>query len=184
MALTISHGGGPGVYPEHSWEAKSGSIASGFIPEFDLRLLADGRTLVNCHDVTVDRTMNNIGTGPVSSKTVSHWQRARIKPAIPGGAEGRPVFWDEVLGRWAGRVVLVAELKDPSAVDVFLDSVLSRGVAPASWLSRSTWRPRPASLPLASRQFFSATPRRHSHLSRSRPPASTTSPSGSDAMAS
>ncbi len=69
--LTISHRGGTGVYPEHSWEAKSGSIASGFIPEFDLRLLADGRTLVNCHDVTVDRTMNNIGTGPVSSKTVS-----------------------------------------------------------------------------------------------------------------
>lgn len=175
MALTISHGGGPGVYPEHSWEAKSGSIASGFIPEFDLRLLADGPTLVNCHDVTVGRTMNNIGTGPVSSKTVSQWQRARIKPAIPGGAEGRPVFWDEVLDRWAGRVVLVAELKDPSAVDVFLDSVLSRGVAPSILAKSFDLATAPASLPLASRQFFSATPRRHSHLRRSRPPASTTS---------
>jgi glycerophosphoryl diester phosphodiesterase len=128
--LTISHRGGPGVYPEHSWEAKTGSIAYGFVPEFDLRLLADGRTLVNCHDATVDRTMNNIGTGPVGSKTISQWQRARVKPAIPGGAEGRPVFWDEVLDRWGGRVVLVAELKDPSAVGVFLHSVLSRGVAP------------------------------------------------------
>lgn len=129
--LTISHRGGPGVYPEHSWEAKSGSVDSGFVPEFDLRLLSDGRTLVNCHDATVDRTMNNIGTGPVASKTISQWQRARIKPAIPGGAEGRPVFWDEVLDRWAGRVVLVAELKDPYAVEVFLDGVLSRGVGPS-----------------------------------------------------
>ncbi len=127
--LTISHRGGPGVYPEHSWEAKTGSVASGFVPEFDLRLLADGQTLVNCHDATVERTMNNIGTGPVSSKTVPEWQRARIKPAIPGGAEGRPLFWDELLDRWGGRVVLVAELKDPSAVDVFLRGVLSRGLA-------------------------------------------------------
>lgn len=175
MALTISHGGGPGVYPEHSWEAKSGSIASGFIPEFDLRLLADGRTLVNCHDVTVDRTISNIGTGPVSGKTVSQWQRARIKPAIPGGAEGRPVFWDEVLDRWAGRVVLVAELKDPSAVDVFLDSVLSRGLAP-SILAKSFDLATASRLAAAGVEtILSATPRRHSHLRRSRPLASTTS---------
>jgi glycerophosphoryl diester phosphodiesterase len=129
--LTISHRGGPGVYPEHSWEAKTGSVDYGFVPEFDLRLLADGRTLVNCHDDTVDRTMNNIGTGLVSDKTSGQWQRARIKPAIPGGAEGRPVFWDEVLDRWGGRVVLVAELKDPAGLDVFVHSVVSRGIAPS-----------------------------------------------------
>lgn len=128
--LTISHRGGPGVYPEHSWEAKAGSIASGFLPEFDLQLLADGRTLVVCHDATVDRTMNNIGTGLVSSKTAFQWQRARIKPAILGGAEGRPVFWDEALDRWGGQVVLVAELKNPAGVDLFIDSVLSRGLGP------------------------------------------------------
>lgn len=129
--LTISHRGGPGVYPEHSWEAKTGSVEYGFIPEFDLRLLADGRTLVNCHDLTVDRTMVNLGSGPVSSKTAENWHRARIKPALPGGAEGRPLFWDEVLDRWGGRVVLVAELKDPDGLDVFLDSVLSRGLGPS-----------------------------------------------------
>lgn len=126
--LTISHRGGPGVYPEHSWEAKAGTVGYGFVPEFDLRLLADGHTLVNCHDVTVDRTMVNLGSGPVSAKTAGEWHRARIKPAIPGGAEGRPLFWDEVLDRWGGRVVLVAELKDHAGVDVFLDSVLSRGL--------------------------------------------------------
>src|SRR4028119_1463187 len=98
--LTISHRGGPNIYPENSWEAKRGSVGFGFIPEFDLRLLADGRTLVSCHDATADRTMNNIGTGPVSSKNGAHWKSARIKPAIPGGAEGRPLFWDEVLDRW------------------------------------------------------------------------------------
>lgn len=125
--LTISHRGGPGVYPEHSWEAKTGSVASGFVPEFDLRVLADGRTLVNCHDETVDRTMINIAPGAVRTKTVAEWRRARIRPAIPGGAEGRPVFFDELLDTWGGRFVLVAELKDDEAVEVFTDSILSRG---------------------------------------------------------
>ncbi len=126
--LTVSHRGGPGVYPEHSWEAKTGSMGSGFVPEFDLRVLADGRTLVNCHDETVDRTMINIAPGEVGTKTVQDWRRARIRPAIPGGAEGRPVFWDELLDAWGGRVVLLAELKDDEAVGVFVDGIVGRGV--------------------------------------------------------
>lgn len=126
--LTISHRGGPGIYPEHSWEAKTGSMSYGFVPEFDLRLLSDGQTLVNCHDPTVDRTMINIGSGPVSAKTVEQWRRARIRPAISGGAEGRPVFWDEVLDKWGGRVVLIPELKDAAATGVFLESIVSRGL--------------------------------------------------------
>ena len=126
--LTISHRGGPNIYPENSWEAKAGTVGFGFVPEFDLQLLADGRTLVSCHDQTVDRTMNNIGTGPVSSKTVGEWRRARIKPAIAGGQEGRPILWDEVLDTWGGRVVLVPELKDPSAAGVLVESIVRRGL--------------------------------------------------------
>lgn len=126
--VTISHRGGPNIYPENSWEAKSGSVSSGFVPEFDLRLLADGTTLVSCHDPTVDRTMTNIGAGAVDGKTVPEWRRARIRPAIPGGREGRPILWDEVLDRWGGRVVLVPELKEPAATGVFLDGVVRRGL--------------------------------------------------------
>ncbi|GAA1432303.1 hypothetical protein GCM10009616_21500 [Microlunatus lacustris] len=126
--LTISHRGGPNIYPENSWEAKSGSVSFGFVPEFDLRLLADGTTLVSCHDPTVDRTMTNIGTGLVSTKTVAEWKRARIRPAIPGGREGRPILWDEVLDRWGGDVVLVPELKEPAATGVFVDGVVRRGL--------------------------------------------------------
>ena len=126
--LTISHRGGPNIYPENSWEAKTGSVTSGFVPEFDLQLLADGRTLVSCHDATVDRTMTGIGSGHVSTKTVTEWKRARIRPAIPGGREGRPILWDEVLDRWGGVVVLVPELKDPAGADVFVDGVVRRGL--------------------------------------------------------
>ena len=126
--LTISHRGGPNIYPENSWEAKAGTVGFGFIPEFDLQLLADGRTLVSCHDQTVDRTMNNIGSGPVSSKTVQEWRRARIKPAILGGREGRPILWDEVLDTWGGRVVLVPELKDARAASVLVEGIVRRGL--------------------------------------------------------
>ena len=126
--LTISHRGGPSIYPENSWEAKAGTVGFGFIPEFDLQLLADGRTLVSCHDQTVDRTMNNIGSGPVSTKTVQEWRRARIKPAILGGREGRPILWDEVLDTWGGRVVLVPELKDARAAPVLIESIVRRGL--------------------------------------------------------
>lgn len=126
--LTISHRGGPNIYPENSWEAKEGSVSFGFVPEFDLQLLADGRALVSCHDATVDRTMDNIGTGPVDTKTVAEWKRARIKPAIPGGREGRPILWDEVLDKWGGVVVLVPELKDPRGAAVFIDGIVRRGL--------------------------------------------------------
>ena len=126
--LTISHRGGPNIYPENSWEAKSGSVSAGFVPEFDLQLLADGRTLVSCHDTTVDRTMTGIASGPVSTKTVPEWKRARIRPAIPGGREGRPILWDEVLDTWGGVVVLVPELKDPAGADVFVAGVVRRGL--------------------------------------------------------
>lgn len=137
--LTISHRGGPGVYPEHSWEAKTGSMAYGFVPEFDLRILADGQTLVNGHDETVDRTMINISAGAVRTKTVGDWRRARIRPAIPGGAEGRPVFWDELLDTWGGRFVLLAELKDDEAVEIFIDSILSRGAQRAVLAQSFNW---------------------------------------------
>lgn len=126
--LTISHRGGPNIYPENSWEAKWGSISSGFVPEFDLRLLADGQTFVSCHDPTVDRTMTNIGPGAVDTKTVADWRRARIRPAIPGGREGRPILWDEVLDRWGGDVVLVPELKVSTATQVFVDGIRRRGL--------------------------------------------------------
>lgn len=126
--LTISHRGGPNIYPENSWEAKAGSVSFGFVPEFDLRLLADGKTLVSCHDPTVDRTMNNIGTGLVNTKTVAQWKRARIKPAIPGGREGRPILWDEVLDKWGGQVVLVPELKESAAAPVLIAGIVQRGL--------------------------------------------------------
>jgi glycerophosphoryl diester phosphodiesterase len=126
--LTISHRGGPNIYPENSWEAKEGSVSFGFVPEFDLQLLADGKTLVSCHDATVDRTMNNIGKGLVNTKTVAEWKRARIKPAVPGGREGRPIIWDEVLDRWGGQVVLVPELKDSTAAHVLIEGIVQRGL--------------------------------------------------------
>jgi glycerophosphoryl diester phosphodiesterase len=115
-------------------------VSFGFIPEFDLQPLVDGKTLVSCHDATVDRTMNNIGTGPVNTKTVSEWKRARIRPAVPGGREGRPILWDEVLDKWGGHVILVPELKDPTAAQVLIDGIVRRGLQHSVIVQSFDWQ--------------------------------------------
>ena len=123
--LIISHRGGAAVYPEHSLRAYRESAADGYLPEMDLRALADG-TIVCIHDDTVDRTMTGV-SGKVSDLTLDQWESARVVSPT-GGASAAPVTWDEVLDDVAGDVTIVPELKasEPEVVAEVVDELVRR----------------------------------------------------------
>lgn len=108
--VCIAHRGSPRLYPEESIESMRESTKDGYPIEIDLQALSDG-TLVACHDTTVDRTMDNIQPGAVSSKTPQEWRNATIRPAIRGGRQGTPMFFEEYLNEFGGRYLLLPELK-------------------------------------------------------------------------
>lgn len=126
----ISHRGGRHLYPEESMDGFRASMESGFLPEMDIQYLSDG-TLVLLHDSTVDRTMTGV-TGNASSITPAQWKKARIKPAIKGGKEAFPVFFEDLLDELGGKVVLVPEIK-PTTVSAgytqaVIDAIKNRGL--------------------------------------------------------
>lgn len=124
----VAHRGGPKRYPEHSMEGYRAAAQSGFLPEMDVHMLADG-TLVCVHDATTGRTM----TGPdvaVNTLTRADWLARRIKPAITGGKYAVPVLFEDVLDELGGRIVLLAELKNsaPNVQAAVYAAVKSRGL--------------------------------------------------------
>lgn len=129
----VAHRNGPSIWPEASMEGALDVVNTGQIHlEVDLQTLADG-TFVCCHDATVDRTMENIGTGNVSTKTRAQWRGASIKPAIQGGAYGTPMFWSDVLDRFGGNVLILPELKaaDTTGAHAFAQDIVARGLTKA-----------------------------------------------------
>lgn len=120
--LIISHRGGPHLYPEESMEGFIASMESGYAPEMDIQFLSDG-TPVCCHDSTVTRTMTGI-SGAVSANGPEEWRTAKIKPAIKGGNSAKPVFFEDVLDRLGGRILLVAEIKT-GASDADIDRIIN-----------------------------------------------------------
>lgn len=82
----------------------------GYPVKIDLQPLEDG-TLVACQDDTVDRTMLNIGSGQVSSKTPRQWRDARIKPVVDGGMTGTPIFFNDWINELGGRHFLFIDIK-------------------------------------------------------------------------
>lgn len=128
--LYIAHRGSPLCYPEHSWEGYRASFEAGFTPEADVVALADG-TLVCLHDSTTNRTMDI--QKPVNRVTPEEWRRSRIKPPshsdrILGTGEGTPVFFEDYLDEFGGKIVLWPEIKDASAAPQFIRAVTDRGL--------------------------------------------------------
>ncbi len=122
----VAHRGGALVNPESSAEAFESVSSTGFPIETDLRRLKDG-TLVPLHDDTVDRTMTGV-TGRPADLSPEQWMAAHIK-APAGGTEGTPTTWEAMLDQYAGRNLLVPEIKDPGIdLAAFAASILSRGV--------------------------------------------------------
>ena len=135
--LYIAHRGSMLCYPENSWEAYRASYEAGFTPEADVRALADG-TLVCLHDATTTRTMNI--TGNVASQTVAQWRAAKIKPpvnpgtigglpAMTGTGWGTPVFFEDYLDEFGGKIALWPEIKVTGApATAAIKAVTDRGL--------------------------------------------------------
>jgi len=128
--ITWAHRGGAAHVPEQSAEGEEYAYQHGFPLECDIQFLSDGVPVL-CHDATVDRTMTNITSGNVSDKTSAEWAAATIVNPIPGGKPGRPLFFEEYLDRWGGRILLVPEIKTNNTSDqaqTVIDMVVARGL--------------------------------------------------------
>lgn len=133
----IAHRGSQLCYPEHSIEAYRASVAGGFIPETDVRALADG-TLVCVHDATTNRTMTVNRT--VASMTVAEWRKARIKPPVNGSriygtGYGTPVLFEDYLDEFGGRILLWPEIKEAGTAPAVIQAVVNRRLQRAVVLS-------------------------------------------------
>lgn len=129
--LYISHRGGRLVMPEHSIEAYRRSFEDGFSPEADVLGLADG-TLVCIHDTTTTRTMNI--SKSVASTTVDEWRNALVLPAVQSSGKfsstgyGTPVFFNDYLDEFGGKIVLWPEIKSPSVSTAAIKAITDRGL--------------------------------------------------------
>jgi glycerophosphoryl diester phosphodiesterase len=98
--------------PENTLAAFDLAVAKGAdVIELDVRRSRDGR-LVVMHDATVDRTTD--GTGRVADLTWDELRRLDAGGSFGPDFAGEPVpSLEEVLDRYAGRVGLLIELKEP-----------------------------------------------------------------------
>jgi glycerophosphoryl diester phosphodiesterase len=109
---TVAHRGASGYAPENTFSAfdKAIDMKADYL-ELDVQLCKDNK-LVVIHDPTVDRTTN--GSGKVQDLT---WERLRSLDAgsdfgVEFAGERIPLL-DEVLERYAGKIGIVIELKEP-----------------------------------------------------------------------
>jgi glycerophosphoryl diester phosphodiesterase len=128
---TAHRGAGAYLAPENTAAAFDRGVAdpNSDVVEFDVQTLADGAGGV-WHDETVDRI--STGTGPVGSLTTAQFKALTIDaPAWFGGGvpSTRPLLLTEVLDRYGGKKVLLAEPKDTPAAQLLIKEVTARGLA-------------------------------------------------------
>lgn len=110
----ISHRGGTG-FPEQSIEGCQWAVEHGYIPEVDVRLLADG-TPVLCHDDTISRTMTRVNGATETMvnkiRDLVTWDNDYIqRPAVNGGRSGVSPTLERLLQACGNRGVLNIEVK-------------------------------------------------------------------------
>lgn len=128
---TAHRGAGAYLAPENTVEAFDRGVAdpSSDVLEFDVQTLNDGAGAI-WHDDTVDRI--STGTGPVGLFTSAEFKALTIDaPAWFGGkaASAHPLLLDELLDRYGGRKVLLADPKDTPATELVIREVTARGLA-------------------------------------------------------
>lgn len=135
----IAHRGARNLYPEQSLEGLRAAVADGYLPEVDVRALADG-TLICLHDAQVDRTMTG-RTGFAIDLTLEEWMAMRIRPAMVGGRDALPYLLDDFLDEFGGRIPLVIELKHVTEVnrDKLANAILSRSLQDSVVLQTDNW---------------------------------------------
>lgn len=107
--------------PENSRAAVAAAVAAGYGVEIDLQLSRDGRAMV-FHDYDLGRLTAE--TGPVCDRDAAELRGVRLD----GGDEGIPDL-GQVLALVAGRMPLVAELKDQHGRMGDAGGALERAVA-------------------------------------------------------
>ncbi|MFY4776406.1 glycerophosphodiester phosphodiesterase [Metabacillus sp. RGM 3146] len=111
--ITIAHRGASGYAPENTFASfdKALKMKTDYI-EFDIQRTSDGK-LVIIHDQTVDRTTN--GRGPVQNIAFNQLKKLDAGSWFSNDFinERIPSF-QELLDRYAGKVKMLIELKNPS----------------------------------------------------------------------
>lgn len=136
----MAHRGGASVYPEESMEGFIAASESGYVPEMDIQFLSDS-TPVLCHDETVDRTMIG-GTGAVSSMTQDQWRKLQIVSVVPEGKSSKPVFFEDVLDRLGGQILLMPEIKTAATnaqIDIVINMIKARGLEKCVIIQSFSW---------------------------------------------
>jgi glycerophosphoryl diester phosphodiesterase len=123
----IAHRGVSMHAPENTFAAFDLALREGadFI-ELDVRRSRDGR-LVVIHDATVDRTTN--GRGRVADLPWEELNRLDAGSWFGPAFAGQPLpLLEEVLDRYAGKIGLLVELKDPDAESELAGLLVRRGL--------------------------------------------------------
>jgi len=123
----IAHRGVSMRAPENTLAAFDLALREGadFI-ELDVRRSRDGR-LVVIHDATVDRTTD--GKGRVADLSWDVLSRLDAGSWFDSAFVGQPLpLLEEVLDRYAGKIGLLVELKDPDAEDELAALLTARGL--------------------------------------------------------
>jgi glycerophosphoryl diester phosphodiesterase len=115
----IAHRGGivDEQHPENSPLSVEAAIARGYwMLEVDIRQTKDGEAILQ-HDPTFERFYGD--PRRVSEMT---WHEVQQLRATPGGS--RPMSFDELCARCAGRIHLMLDIKVSNATDAFCESLL------------------------------------------------------------
>lgn len=128
--MFVSHRGAPLLHPEHSIEGYRRSYEAGFTPEPDVQSIAGGK-LVCIHDSTTNRTMSIQKS--VSAVTETEWRTGRINPPkgsgdLHGTGYGTPVFFDDYLDEFGGKIALLPEIKNVADAPAIIAAVKARGL--------------------------------------------------------
>lgn len=111
--ITIAHRGASGYAPENTFASfdKALKMKADYI-EFDIQRTSDGK-LVIIHDPTVDRTTN--GRGSVQSMSFSQLKMLDAGTWFSKDYTNQRIpSFQELLNRYAGKVKMLIELKNPS----------------------------------------------------------------------
>ncbi|MGH9159350.1 MAG: glycerophosphodiester phosphodiesterase [Vicinamibacteraceae bacterium] len=117
----IAHRGGvvDETHPENSPASVEAAIARGYwMLEVDIRRSRDGQAIVQ-HDPTFDRFY-----GVSRAVDQMTWNEIAELRATPGNT--RPMRFDELCARCAGRTRLMLDIKGADHADAFYDNILSR----------------------------------------------------------
>jgi glycerophosphoryl diester phosphodiesterase len=124
----IAHRGVDWAHPENTFPAFDAAVALGVPVETDIKETGDGH-LIHSHDDTVDRTTE--GTGSVAAMTLDALLALDAADYFPNYPVTRFATFNEFLGRYARRSLLMLQANTQPATVELAAQVASFGVTPS-----------------------------------------------------